>query len=199
MKLLGNLQYWWEIYAPYQPVSTMIDGETSVHPHQGQVIRYRRLLSGKTKQEVARSLHWSPGYVRKIEARPEGTNDIMRSFDLIPYLQICPRLLGVPEDFFLQDTPDGAHATLMEKLQPLLGGGHYEARREEIGRLIAQYELTRDPGYLPLSAKAQKMYDYAALFCLVTVTEALDPVEFMQWLSARVSLTRFCRVSRGSS
>jgi len=182
-KLLNALPHWWEIYAPYQPVSTIAE---EVHPHRGQVIRYRRLMCGKTRRDVARDLHWSTAYLRKVEARPEGTSSITRCSDLIPYLQISPRLFGLSDDFFLQDTPDGARAALMEKLQPLLEGeGDWEKGKEEIGHLIAEYERTRIPNYLPLSADAKEMYDYAALFGLVTMTKALDPVEFMHWVTSR--------------
>ncbi len=140
-------------------------------------------MSEKTKQDVARALHWSPAYIRKIEACPDGTNDVIRSFDLIPYLQISPRLLDVPEDFFIPDTPDGAHAALMEKLEPLLDDS--EARKDEIMSLISAYERTRIPSYIPLSTQERKIYDDAMIFCAVTVNQALEPEGFLEWFISR--------------
>jgi hypothetical protein len=129
------------------------------------------------------ALHWSPAYIRKIEARPEGTNDVPRNFALIPYLQISPRLLGISDDFFIPDTPEGAHAALMQKLQPLLNDA--EVHNDEIKGLIREYELTRVPNYLPLSAPAKQTFEEVILYYSVTVMNALEPLEYMNWLKVR--------------
>src|SRR5919198_1869391 len=118
--LFAYLEHWWHIYAPFKPVEMTLLEDTYIHPHCGQVIHYMRRLRRKSKQDLARDLHWSTDYIRKMEAAPNGTNDMLRNQALIPYLQISPALLGMDEDPFLPDTPNNDRQTALAQVNALL-------------------------------------------------------------------------------
>lgn len=162
--LFRFLEYWWGIYAPFEPVSVTMLDDTFVHPHYGQVIRYTRCLRRKTKQDVARALHWSPNYIRKIEASSEGTNHIDRNGALITHLQIPPLLIGMDEERFLLNERSG-----MEVVET----------PGEIERFLQVHQRRRVPSFAPLRVEEMHMYNQALHECqkLLFFSSDMDALE----------------------
>jgi hypothetical protein len=163
--LFAYLEHWWDIYAPFKPVEMTLLKDTYVHPHFGQVIHYMRLLRHKSKQAVAQDLHWSTGYIRKVEASPDGTNRMDRDKALIPYLQIPPILLGLDEDPFLPDTPGKDRQTALAQVNALLQGPTTDDSMNEMERILTTYRATRDPKFVSLNAKELEGYNQALHEC----------------------------------
>ncbi len=163
--LFVYLEHWWDIYAPFKPVEMTLLKDTYVHPHFGQVIHYMRRLHHKSKQAVAQDLHWSTGYIRKIEASPDGTNRMDRDKALIPYLQIPPMLLGLDEDPFLPDTLGKDRQRVLAQVNALLSGPDTEEAMDEIEHILTTYRATRDPKFVSLNAKELEGYNQALHEC----------------------------------
>lgn len=85
---------WWHIYARFKVAEE--HDETFVFPHLGQVVGYYRRLRKQTKKEMAETLGWSEGFVRKIEGSAHQPEKLERRIALARHLQIVPMLMRIP-------------------------------------------------------------------------------------------------------